>query len=50
MKPKVSFYSLVSLRVFGRPRVQITTWRPAILTMVSLGFPQSVQANAGQCF
>jgi hypothetical protein len=33
--------------VFGKPRVQISAQRSAILTEVFRGFPQSFQANAG---
>jgi hypothetical protein len=33
--------------VFGRSRVQISSRRPAILTEVFRGFPQSLDANSG---
>jgi hypothetical protein len=34
-------------RVFGRSRVQISAWRPDILTEAFRSFLQSLQANAG---
>jgi hypothetical protein len=33
--------------VFGKSRVQISAWKPVILTEIFNGLPQSLKANAG---
>jgi hypothetical protein len=40
-------WSTHSCFIFGRSRVQISTWISVILTEGLQGFPQSLQANAG---
>jgi hypothetical protein len=39
--------AVTGIGVSGRYRVQISSWRPAILTHTPCGFPPSMQANSG---
>jgi hypothetical protein len=46
-RPCVAVMWLTLLLRIGRSQVQISAWRPAILTEDFRGFPVSLQVNAG---